>query len=274
VLCGEYIEAYDLPSGLSPHPPGISGDEYETMFREAVLGGHDPAHVILLEIDPKRQKTLPDFILTERLCGIATVDVRDVRKRGKRLFYSRRGTQTEIHRIYNRMIPEDLERSGAVLEFSLTDDLDVEWAGHPNWFFRMSKFSLPFLDHPTVPMTLFLSEVTSPGDLPGAWVLKPLFSFAGSGVRVNPTPEDFASIPPGRRTEYVLQEKVDYAGVIATPHGPTKAEVRIMYIWKDVPVAVTNLVRLARGAMMGVDHNKDMAWVGSSAGFRVLESEP
>ena len=40
-----------------------------------------------------------------------------------------------------------------------TDDLDVEWAGHPNYYFRISKFSIPWLRHPWVPRTQFLHEI-------------------------------------------------------------------------------------------------------------------
>jgi hypothetical protein len=118
-----------------------------------------------------------------------------------------------------------------------------------------------------VPKSVFLSNVdTLPVELRD-WVLKPLFSFAGSGVLVAPARFDIESITGPRRRDYILQERVQYAGVVDTPAGPTKVEVRILYLWHDNPVPVLNLVRLGRGAMMGVDHNKNMDWVGSSAGF-------
>jgi hypothetical protein len=267
VLCQEYGAVYDLPSGLAQYAEGMDADKYEMLFRSAVLGTRAPENVVLLEIDPLQQKTLPDFLLTARLCGIAIVNVRDVLHRGNRLYYKKGATHIPIDRIYNRVIPEDLEKSGARLSFQLRDDIDVEWAGHPNWFFRMSKFSLPFISHATVPKSMFLSDVDSPpGDLKD-WVLKPLFSFAGSGVKVSPARSDLEAITGRRRQDYILQEKVDYAGIIDTPGGATKVEVRILYLWHDHPVPVLNLVRLGRGAMMGVDHNKNMDWVGSSAGF-------
>lgn len=268
-LCQLYCSAYDLPSTLTPYGEGIDAYAYQRLFRSAVLGDCAPENVVLLEIDPLQQKTLPDFLLTEKACGIATVNVRDVVCQGKRLFYRRAhdGTLCPINRIYNRVIPEDLENSGANVAFNSTSDIEVQWAGHPNWFFRMSKFSLPFIDHPAVPKTVFLSDVEAiPEDL-RRWVLKPLFSFAGGGVIIEPTRTDLQTVPASRRQDYVLQERVDYAPVVETPEGPTKAEVRIMYIWVDEPVPVLNLVRMGRGSMMGVDHNKNMAWVGSSAGF-------
>jgi len=36
-------------------------------------------------------------------------------------------------------------------------------------------------------------------------------------------------------------------------------------IWPDERHAVATLIRLGRGKMMGVDHNKNMEWVGASA---------
>ncbi len=267
VLCQEYGAVYDLPSGLSQYAAGMEADNYGMLFRTAVLGNRAPENVVLMGIDPLQEKTLPDFLLTAKLCGISIVNVRDIVRKGRKLYYKKGATLIPVDRIYNRVIPEDLERSGARLPFKLKDDIEVEWAGHPNWFFRMGKFSLPFIKHSTAPKTMFLSDVTAPpGDLRD-WVLKPLFSFAGGGVKVSPARFDIDSVTGPRRQEYILQERVEYAGVVDTPAGPTKAEVRILYIWHEHPVPVLNLVRLGRGTMMGVDQNKGMDWVGSSAGF-------
>jgi hypothetical protein len=242
-------------------------ERYYALLRTAILGRHDPENVILLELDPLKQKTRPDFILTERVCGIASVNIREIVKENDRLFYMKEGKRTAIRRIYNRAIADELVKSGATLPFAFHDDLEVEWAGHPNWFFRISKFSLPYLRHPAVPKTFFLSDLKEiPGDLEN-WVFKPLYSFAGSGVIVGPSRAEIDAIPSGHRHEYVLQEKIEYGGVVETPHGGTKAEVRIMYIWDDELRAVSNLVRMGRGKMMGVDFNRNMSWVGSSAGF-------
>ncbi|MFN0158119.1 MAG: hypothetical protein ACKVRP_08635 [Bacteroidota bacterium] len=269
VLCQLYKEVYGLPRELKFLLSGLDLDHYNALIRSAVLRDQAPENVILMELDPLKQKTLPDFILTERMCGIQTVNIRDIIKEGNRLYYKKDGQLVPIYRIYNRAIAEELIRVDAKLPFSFRDDLHVEWAGHPNWFFRLSKFSLPYLDHPTVPKTRFLSEIQSlPDDLEN-WVLKPLYSFAGMGVKVSPTKVDIETIPDAQRHEFILQEKVEYGGAIETPFGGTKAEVRIMYIWLDHPLAVNNLVRMGRGKMMGVDHNKNMTWVGGSAGLYV-----
>jgi len=263
-----YKEVYGLPRELTPFLGGLDLDRYYAMLRNAILGGHAPENVVLMEIDPENQKTRPDFLLTERICGIATVDIRGVVKEGRKLFYRTDGRLIPIERIYNRTIVDELVKSNAKLPFSFRDDLDVEWAGHPNWFFRLSKFSLPFLDHPTVPKTFFLSDLqTVPDDL-GSWVLKPLFSFAGSGVIVSPTRADIDAVAESDRQNYVLQEKVEYGAFVHTPNGGTKAEVRVVYFWVDrQPFGVITLVRMGRGKMMGVNYNKDFAWVGSSAGL-------
>ena len=267
VLCQEYGAVYDLAPGLNQYAAGMEADNYGMLFRAAVLGNRAPENVVLMEIDPLQQKTLPDFLLTAKLCGISIVNVRDIVRKRRKLYYKKGATLIPVDRIYNRMIPEDMERSGARLPFRLKDDIEVEWAGHPNWLFRMSRFSLPFVKHPTVAKTMFLSDVTvPPGDLRD-WVLKPLFSFAGGGVKVSPARFNIDSVTGPRRQEYILQERVEYAGVVDTPAGPAKAEIRILYIWREHPVPVLNLVRLGRGTMMGVDQNKHMDWVGSSAGL-------
>jgi hypothetical protein len=170
-----------------------------------------------------------------------------------------------VERIYNRAIVDELVRKQVRLPFDYRDELDVEWAGHPNWYFRISKFSIPFLNHVSVPKTFFLDQVRElPPDL-DRWVLKPLFSFAGLGVIVGPTRADIDAVQD--RSNYILQERVDFAPVIDTPHGPTKAEIRMMYVWDREIVPMTTIIRMGRGKQMGVDHNRNMEWVGASAGF-------
>jgi len=270
VLSQQYKEIYDLPRRLTSYMGGLTTDGYLELLRASILGSHDPEEVVLMELDPMQQKTRVDFILTERTCGIHTVNIRDIVKKGTRLFRRENGSLLPIRRIYNRAIVDDLLKSGAPLPFRFDEELDVEWAGHPNWFYQISKFSIPFLDHPDVPRTSFLANMESYPEHLERWVLKPLFSFAGSGVKVGPTKDDIEAVPRSDRSNYVLQERVEYAGAVRSPNGPTMVEVRMMYVWsEDGPRAVNNLVRMGRGKMMGVDHNKNMPWVGSSAGFHI-----
>jgi hypothetical protein len=261
-----YRDAYGLDPGLSTLPGGLTLDEYHRLLRRAIVGDHDPANVILLEIDPARQKTRCDFMVTERLFGVRAVDVRELRKDANRLWYGRDGRQTPVERLYNRAIVDELERRAIAPPFDFRDDLAVEWAGHPNWFFRLSKFSLPYLHHPAVPRAQFLDRVDRIDD-PERYVLKPLYSFAGLGVVVGPTAEEIAAVPSAKRSQYLLQERVDFIPVIETPEGKAKIEVRIMYIWLEEMTAVNTIIRMGRGAQMGVDHNKNLDWVGGSAGF-------
>jgi hypothetical protein len=269
MLSQTYMEAFELDANLQYLLGGLDWEGYKQLLRRAILGDQDPQNVILMEIDPKHQKTLPDFLLTEKLFGIATVDITEIEKRGNELFYDRGGQRTPIRRIYNRAIVDELVRKKLRLSFKFTDELNVEWAGHPNWYFRMSKFSLPYLRHECVPKTSFLDRVEPlPQDLEN-YVVKPLFSFAGLGVILNPTKEDLANIPKEKRTQYILQERMHFEPVIETPLGGTKAEIRIMYIWLEELLPVMTIIRMGRGLMMGVDHNKNMQWVGSSAGFYI-----
>lgn len=248
----------------------LSGLDEEGYLREvgrAILADVPPENVVLLDIDPPTQKTAVDFSCTQKLWGIRAVDPRQLSKRGHELWYDRDGTPTRVLRIYNRVIFDELARSdaGRQLPFDFRDPLDVAWAGHPNWYFRWSKHALPALKHPTAPEARFVSDGPFPDDLDG-WVLKPLFSFAGSGVKVDITREDLDAIPPERRGDWILMRKVEYAPVIETTDGgASKVEVRIMFVWKDGrPLPVTTLARLSQGKMMGVAFNKDRTWVGSS----------
>src|SRR5579864_7008147 len=278
-LANAYLDAYRLGPASGDRLPasgrlkyflsGLETDSYRELLRRAVVGTHDPENVILMEIDPQHQKTLPDFLLTEKMLGVRAVDIVDIKKEGNRLYYELHGKRIPIHRIYNRAIVDELERKRVKLNFDWRDDLDVEWAGHPNWYFRISKFSIPYLHHPSVPKTWFLDRLDEiPPDLEN-YALKPLYSFAGLGVIIAPKKEDVAAIPPEKRPYYILQERMNFEPVIETPFGPTKAEVRVMYIWLDQLTSVLTIIRMGRGLMMGVDHNKNMEWVGASAGLYV-----
>ena len=271
-LTQEYCKSYALDPAVHTFLSGLDFDGYRQLMRRAILGEHSPENVILLEIDPLEQKTLPDFLLTKELCGIETVNVLDLKKQGRALSYEKNGRRVRVDRVYNRMIVDEVIRKAIKLPFDLRDDLDVEWAGHPNWYFRISKFSIPFLKHECVPRTWFLDELSALPDDRDNYLLKPLYSFAGIGIKFAPTDDDIAAIPAGQRHEYIIQERIAFEPVIDTPHGMTQAEIRIMYIWLDSdpqPTPVLMLVRMGRGKMMGVDHNRNLEWVGGSAGLCV-----
>jgi hypothetical protein len=265
VLAEAYRDAFALPDSLDVFLGGHTLATYEAVVGNAILGGHPPEEVVLMEIEPRRQKTWPDFAITEHLWGVRAVDTAAIRKEGRQLFYDRDGRRVPIRRIYNRVIPDELDRKGVELPFDYRDDIDVEWAGHPAWYFRISKFSIPWLRHPCVPRTWFLHELDAVPEDRENFVLKPLFSFAGGGIVFAPTDADLAAIPAEERMNYILQERLAFAPVIETPHGPTQVEIRIMYVWTDELRPVVPLLRLGRGQMMGVDHNKGLRWVGASA---------
>lgn len=274
VLGQAYIDVFGLDSKLRYFLSGLDSASYKRLLQEAIVAGHDPANVVLMEIHPEEQKTRPDFLLTEKQLGIRTVCITKIRKQGRQLFYEEGGKLVPIERIYNRTIVDELERKGIALPFDFRDELDVEWAGHPNWYFRISKFCIPYLKHASVPRTWFLDQLTEvPADLEN-FVLKPLYSFAGLGVVIAPKRADIDAIPAAKRSEYILQERLNFTPVVETPYGLTKVELRIMYVWLDVLVPVLTIVRMGRGLMMGVDHNKNMQWVGSSAALMSSHGQP
>jgi hypothetical protein len=265
VLSQAYIDVFGLDPNLRYYLSGLSAAGYERLLQDAIVAGHDPANVVLMEVHPEEQKTRPDFLLTEKILGIRTVCITKIVKDGRRLFYEEAGRRVPIERIYNRTIVDELERKGITPPFDFRDDLEVEWAGHPNWYFRISKYSIPYLKHASVPRTWFLDRLTEvPYDLEN-FVLKPLYSFAGLGVVIAPSRADLDAIPAAKRAEYILQERLHFTPLIETPHGATKVELRMMYVWLDRLLPVLIILRLGRGLMMGVDHNKGMQWVGGSA---------
>ena len=265
----------EIPADFTSYFSGLDETGYLAALRHAIVGDCDPRETVLLEITPDEQKTRIDFACTEAMLGVRAVCVTAVRKRGQKLFYDRDGVETPITRIFNRAIFDELLRKKPPMSFSFFDDLDVVWAGHPNWYFRISKHTLPFLHGPYVPDCRFVSDfkvggALGPDALPADlenYVLKPLYSFAGLGVDIAPTREKIAAVPNPR--EWLLQRKVAYAPALATPDGPAKAEVRLILACDGTgwPKLINKLVRLTKGAMHGVDFNKGRTWIGASAGF-------
>lgn len=282
-------EAYRSTFTMSPTLHYLFGglDEpgFWKLLDRTIVAGHDPETVVLIDVDPAHQKTLPDFHITADRLGIGIADIAQIEPvepptsapgQIRRLGYRSNGRLIPIRRIYNRAIVDELVRKRIALHFDYREPYDVEWAGHPNWYFHISKFSLPWLRHPAVPPAVFLDDwFGNPGvrdRLPAdrnRWILKPLFSFAGQGIQFAPTDEQLAAIPLERRADYLLQERVTFVPVIDTPAGPTQAEIRILYVWPDLGdlTPLLSLVRLGRGTMMGVDHNQGQTWVGASAAF-------
>ena len=270
-LADQFRAHFPIPDTLSHLFHSVDTADYIAELRRLIVGDCDPEEVILLEIYPKGQKTRIDFALTEKYIGVAAVSLTDIKKQGRQLFYEKDGRLIRIKRIYNRLIFDDLQNfPGLQTEFHLTDDVDVEWIGHPNWFFRISKYTLPLLKSPYVPPSYYLSDLTEyPADL-NNYVLKPLFSFAGSGVKLHITSADLDAIPTGQRNGYLIQRKVRYEPVVQAPDGLIKCEIRMLFTWPkgdSKPTLVTNLGRLSRGEMIGVRFNKDFDWVGGTVGF-------
>lgn len=264
-----YRRFFDIPEGFAHLFDGISSVEYVELLRKLIVADHDPEHVILLEIEPLKQATAIDFIVTKHLLGVQFVCISELKKEGRKLYYYKDGRKILVKRIYNRIIFDELiRRDDLKREYYFTEEVDVEWAGHPNWFFRISKHTLPLFDNPYVPKSHYLNELEEiPYDLHN-YVLKPLYSFAGTGVIINLNRADIDAIPDPQH--YILQRKVEYAPVIPTPSGPAKVEIRMLMLWEHGtprPRIVNNLCRLSKGEMVGVRYNKDKDWVGGSVGF-------
>jgi len=293
-LCSSYREAFGLDKTLRTFLGELDEGSYWNLLKQTIVGECDPENVVLSELDPRHQKTRPDFEVTARRLGIAIADIRSLEAVEERLHYRDvSGRLIPVHRIYNRAIADELITRNVRLPFDWTRPWHVTWASHPNWYFLISKFSIPWLSRipslrSIVPPAVFLDEfLAGPGrremadagvELPTTYnsdtilrgvVLKPLFSFAGKGILFDPTYAELEAIPSDKRNEFLLQQRMAFAPTIETPYGLTQAEIRILYIWPDGGklTPALSLVRLGRGRMMGVDHNRDLAWVGASAAF-------
>jgi hypothetical protein len=272
LLAESHRQHFDIPSDWPHLFGGLDSAGYVKLMREVIVGDSQPENVILLEIEPEKQNTRIDFWGTAKLLGIKVLCLSQLKKEGRDLYYlADDGRRVAVERIYNRIIFDELEkRADLPREWNLLDPVNARWVGHPNWFFRISKHSLPFIQSDFVPPTYFLDQLPSiPTDLEN-WVLKPLFSFSGQGVKINVTPQDIAEVDDP--SNFILQRKVDYGPCIETldPTDPVKCEIRMMLVWDDhwpAPRLVNNLIRLSKGEMVGVRYNKGKDWVGASVGF-------
>lgn len=269
VLHWELTKKYfNIPDSYDAYLNDFTKETYLQLLKEIIVGDCEPENVILLEVLPHKQKTRVDFYCTKDYLGVPIVCLTELVKEGKTLYYIKDGKKIHVKRIYNRVIFDDLQQQSAEIQENgkiLFEEMDVQWVPHPNWFYRISKFTLPYIDHPFVPKTSFLSDIkVIPEDLEN-YVLKPLFSFAGQGVVIDVTKADIDKVQDPQN--WILQKKVKYADVITTPDIPAKAEIRLFYFWKDGeprPFATNNLARLSKGKMIGVRYNKDKEWVGGS----------
>jgi len=272
LLHDSYKAAFGLSDTISPYLGGLDRESYLQHIRDIIVGDHKPENVVLLEIEPEKQNTAIDFYGSALLLGIKVLDLNDLRKDGRDLYYLEGDRKVPVYRIYNRVIFDELEkRTDIRSEFNFRDDVDVEWVGHPNWFFKISKYTMPFIENnPFIPETRFLNTIHDiPDDLEN-YVLKPLFSFSGEGVRFHVSKKDIDQVKDPEN--WILQEKVKYHPAIITPNPDesVKFEIRMMHTWEQgapEPRLVNNLVRLSKGEIIGVKYNKDKDWIGASVGL-------
>lgn len=268
-LAQTFKDSFGLDKQLTPYFSGLDQQSYFELFKKVIVGQYQPHEVALMDLDAPNQKTAIDFFVTAKHLGIPVLALEDIKKEGKKLFYEKDGKKIQLKRIYNRLIFDEIGDNTSIFEqcFDPREELDIEWITHPNWFYRISKYTMPFLKSKFVPETHFLNTLKEiPADLEN-YVLKPLFSFAGMGVIIDVTPNDVAQIKDPEN--WILQRKVTYEPAIQAPDAGVKAEIRMMYLWPEgeEPQLCINLARLSRGKMIGVRYNKDFDWVGGTVGL-------
>ncbi|MBK9014339.1 MAG: hypothetical protein IPM82_09735 [Saprospiraceae bacterium] len=272
-LCARsYRKHFDIPDNLNHLFGVLTTEEYVERMRQIIVGNSKPENVVLLEVEPHKQNTQVDFWATERALGIKVKCLTDLKTEGKDVFYlDENGRKVAVERIYNRVIFDELQkRTDLKREFFFENEYNIQWVGHPHWFARISKHTLPLFDSEFVPKSTYLNELNDIPDDLDSYVLKPLYSFSGKGVIIHPVVADIEAIPVEDRKNFILQKKVAYAPIIQTLDDPAKAEIRMMLVWEDGaarPQVITNLVRLSKGEMVGVRYNMGKTWVGGSVGF-------
>jgi len=268
-LANTFRQVFEIDNSVNHFLNDFDEKQYIQLFKDVILGNHQPSEVALMDVDAPNQKTAIDFFVTQKMLGIKILALEDIKKIGNQLFYEENGKQIQLKRIYNRLIFDEVADNTEIFKnsFDPREELDVEWVTHPNWFYRISKYTMPFLNSEFVPETRFLNQIESiPADLEN-YVLKPLFSFAGMGVIIDVTKNDIINIKDPEN--WILQRKVTYEPVVEALDGGVKAEIRMMYLWPDngEPQLCINLARLSRGKMIGVRYNADFDWVGGTVGF-------
>jgi hypothetical protein len=269
-LGDHYTDTFDIPENWTIYFNDLGGEEYIDLLKKTIIGPYQPDEVVLMDVNASEQKTSVDFYITQNQIGIPVVSLGDLIEKDNKLFYKQNGAPKPIKRIYNRLIFDEIEGDPDIFNkvVDIRKAFDVEWITHPNWFYRISKFTMPFLKGDYIPKTQFLNQVKNiPADLEN-YVLKPLFSFAGQGVIIDVSPEDIHKIKDPEN--WILQQKVNYEPVVKAPDGGVKVEIRLLYLWPDgesKPTLTINLARLSRGKMIGVRYNKDFDWVGGTVAF-------
>lgn len=265
-----YRDVYDIPTDETIFFGGLDKESYLDLLKKTIIGPHQPDEVVLMDVNAPEQKTAVDFYLTEKYIGTPVVSLSNLIQDGKKLYYMAGDQKKQIKRIYNRLIFDEIAGDPEIFTrvADIRQPLEVEWITHPNWFYRISKFTMPFLTGDYIPQTQFLHQLTQiPANLEN-YVLKPLFSFAGQGVIIDISKEDIEAITDPEN--WILQQKVNYEPVVQSPEGGVKAEIRLLYLWpdgEDKPTLSINLARLSRGKMIGVRYNKDYNWVGGTIAF-------
>ena len=269
-IADRFRENFEISDDWTVYFNGLDKQSYLNLLKQTIIGDHKPEEVVLMDVNAPQQKTAIDFYATQKYIGIPVVALSDLEQDGKQLFYRKNGERKLIKRIYSRLIFDEIDNDPDIFNkvVDIRQPLDVEWITHPNWFYRVSKFTMPFLKGDYIPQTQFLHRLKSiPADLEN-YVLKPLFSFAGQGVIIDVTAQDVKNIKDPEN--WILQQKVNYEPVVKAPDGGVKVEIRLLYLWPDgdeKPTLAINLSRLSRGKMIGVRYNKDFDWVGGTIAF-------
>jgi len=156
-------------------------------------------HSILLEDCPWEQKTAIDFHLLQKQASIEVLNFRGI--------LGSHALKEKL--IYNRLIFADLTaQEFANAKISLSGLPNARWLHHPDWYYFVSKSSLPYITSPWAAQSFLVADKPLNFEpKSNAWVLKPLFDYGCSGVNLNPSRTDIENVDAPK--EWLLQQKIE-----------------------------------------------------------------
>ena len=225
-----YRSAFSLDPSLRYLLGGLDESQFWKLLARTIVAGHDPETVVLIDVDPANQKTLPDFHITADRLGIRIVDIAALE-----VLDPSRDSPTQLDRVSATAItaasfpfaastiaPSSTSSSAGKSPSSSTTASPSTLNGPAIPTGISTSASSPSPSSTIPPFRPPSSSTTgsessapasksargpkeSPRDrLPAdrdRLILKPLYSFAGQGILFAPTDDQLAAIPPAQHPQ-------------------------------------------------------------------------
>lgn len=177
----------------------FNSTNYIDRLRATIVGDAAPEEVILLDLDPPGQKTYPDFLVTKKTLGIDPVCPDHGRtRRPQTLPSDRRKTRSRAENLQPRSLRRTAEKKASRCRFS-TPTTSTSRRSPSQLVLDLVEVHRAVSPSRSRAGNALLSDVVTPPEDLENYVLKPLFSFAGTGVKVDITRADLDAVPVEHR---------------------------------------------------------------------------